>query len=399
MNNEKAKLSIIPVGLAIFSMFFGAGNLIFVVNVGKEFQNQTPLALAAFMVTAVILPVVGIASILLYDGDYKAFFGRIGKTPGFLLCFFCFLIVGPFVAIPRVVTLSYTMFSPFLPGVSLPLFAVAFLLLTFMLTVTESRIIDLLGLIISPLLVVALVAIFIAGFFHPAQLVELHRAPLGIVTKNLQYGYNTLDFLSSIFFGSIVFSILQKSNAAKLGLDRPALERFGIRASIFGMAILGLIYVGLTTLGALFGHHAENLNEAEVLREIIFLLLGNEGAFVMCVAVLMACLSTIIAQSAVSAEYFQKEIFNNRLHYRSCLVIAVVISGIVSILGLSTLIQLSKPIIAVVHPCIIVLAIANLLYKKYNFKPVKSLVFGTLAISVWAHQHELLVFWQELQKI
>src|SRR5439155_12268350 len=152
------------IGLAIFSMLFGAGNLIYPLLVGIQSGKLTPIGMFGFLLTATLLPLLGLIAMILFDGNYRAFFHRIGHVPGeFLICI-SMLIIGPGICIPRITTLSHIMVAPFLP---IPLlqeftpfssfvFALIFLSITFFATYKESRIIDLLGKVISPLLLLSL---------------------------------------------------------------------------------------------------------------------------------------------------------------------------------------------------------------------------------------------------
>ena len=137
-------------GLAIFSMFFGAGNLMFPISVGLMAGDATPWAMAGFLLSTVVLPTLGLTSMILFNGDYAAFFKRIGNIPGFSLGLLSMLVIGPMIAMPRIVSLSYTMMSPFMPHVSLFVFSLVFLALSFAATYKESKLLDILGYFISP---------------------------------------------------------------------------------------------------------------------------------------------------------------------------------------------------------------------------------------------------------
>jgi len=378
--------NLIPVGLAIFSMFFGAGDLIFAVFVGKEYQSQTPIALLGFLITAACLPILGVVSILAYQGDYRSFFFRIGKIPGTLLAFATLMVIAPLVAMPRIVSLSYEVVSPLVPSLPLWLFAILFLILTFLLTRTESRIIDVLGLVVSPILVLSLLVIFGSAIIQPSSWTISHEPALNVVVDNIKYGYNTLNFLSAIFFGVVVISILKKSGIAhNEKTSQKDIVALGFKASLLGVAILALIYVGLALTGARHSQGMEALKEPEVFKQVMFLMLGDRGAIILAIAVLMACLSTIIALAAASAEFLQENIFMGKVNYTSTLILSLVVAGCISVLGLSNIIEYSKPILSTLHPVVIVLAIANLLYKWFDFPFVKTPVALALVFSIWLH--------------
>lgn len=199
---------IFSTGLAIFSMFFGAGNLMYPIESGMKSGSQGLIGLTAFMITAVLLPLIGLIGIILFDGDYNAFFDRLGKRAGQTIIFFCMVIIGPLIAIPRIVTLSHTMISPFLPITYLQqptlgsafIFSLLFLGITFLATYKESRIIQLLGYIVSPLLLFSLAIIIFKGMWSAGNAIPNAVAPVTLIKDNLIAGYETLDLLGAIFF-------------------------------------------------------------------------------------------------------------------------------------------------------------------------------------------------------
>jgi LIVCS family branched-chain amino acid:cation transporter len=379
--------SILPVSLAIFSMFFGAGDLIFAVFVGKEYQSQTPLALAGFLVTAACLPILGVVSILAYQGDYRAFFYRIGKMPGTLLAFASLIVIGPLVAMPRIVSFSYSVIEPLVPSFPLWLFALLFLGLTFLLTMSESRIIDVLGLVVSPILVISLLVIFASAILQPSSWTVSQEPALDVVIDNIKYGYNTLNFLSAIFFGAVVVSILKKAGAANHEeSSQKQVLALGFKASLFGVALLALIYVGLALTGARHSQGLGGLNERLFFNELMTRMLGEKGAMIPAIAVLMACLSTIIALSAAAAEFLHENIFVKRVSYVVALILSLLVAGCISVLGLDAIIEYSGPILSTLHPVVITLALANLAYKWFKFPFVKIPVAVALVLSIWAHR-------------
>ena len=356
-----AEKKLIPTGLAIFSMFFGAGNLIFAVSLGREFQNQIGIALMGFIVTAVLLPILGVVSMVNCDGSYHRFFDRIGHFPGLILSFFTYLIIGPLVAMPRIITLSQSMFEPYAPWLTMPIFSLLFILLTFALSVKETQILDILGKFISPLLIISLIITCVIGLSQPGSFEALDQPASSILATNLMYGYSTLDFLTSMFFASIVITILKKNQVRNDNLSSPTIAWFGFKATCIGMGILGLVYICLATLGAMHSSSAQDINPAQTLSHVFQVVLGTKGAFLMVLVVSLACLSTIIALAALSAEYL-RETFNwSSLPYPLALAGVLVFSGIISIFGLSDILAYSKPLIDIAHPLVIILAVLHLL--------------------------------------
>ncbi|MEX0671969.1 MAG: branched-chain amino acid transport system II carrier protein [Candidatus Babeliales bacterium] len=383
----------IATGLAIFSMFFGAGNLMFPPKVGLIAGDQNLWAILGFLITGVCLPVLGLISILLFDGNYHTFFRRLGNIPGTIMMIFCLLIIGPLIAIPRIVTLSYTMVSPFLPALdynSLPLisslanpklfiFSIIFLFITFLTTIKEGKIVDILGYVVSPLLLLSLSIIIVKGLMMGGIPTPSDFSSAQLFWQNLKYGYGTLDIIGAIFFSSIVIHILK---AKMPNANVHELAMIGLKAGTIGVSILGIVYFGLSYLGVFHGHGFEHLHEGLLFSAISFRILGEHGALIIATAVLMACLSTIIALSAIFAEFLQLDVFNNRISYATGLIITLVTALIPANLGLENILQFSKPFLAIGYPAIIILTICNILYKTVNFKLVKIPVLLTLLASI-----------------
>ena len=95
-------------GLAMFSMFFGAGNVVFPLVVGQTAGDQTLFRATGVIINCCGVPFLGLIVILLFQGNYQQFFARSGKVPGFLLAAAIMLLIGPFGGLPRCIALSYS---------------------------------------------------------------------------------------------------------------------------------------------------------------------------------------------------------------------------------------------------------------------------------------------------
>lgn len=376
-------------GLAIFSMLFGAGNLMYPLKAGMVSGEHFLLGMLGFSLTAVCLPVAGLLSMILFDGNYEAFFNRLGKIPGQLMIFACMMIIGPMLAIPRITTLSHTMMSPFMPILNTinPLnsfiFSIVFLGITFLAAYRENKIVEILGNFISPALLAALAIIIFKGIFSAEKVVQSTLAPTEIFKQNLIRGYETLDLLGALFFAAIVLNILKNTLGQQISQNPRLLAWVGLKAGIIGVSCLGLVYIGMSYLGAYYGHGLENANAGELFREISFKILGTHGAFVIATAVLMACLSTSIALSAVVAEYVQFSIFRNKISFVTALVITLLACIPLSVGGLNQILGLTAgPIVYIGYPVLIAVTFCNIAYKLFDFKPIKIPVLATLILAI-----------------
>ncbi len=383
---------IITVGLAIFSMFFGAGNLVYPLMVGIESGCHNSFGMLGFIMTAVCLPLAGLVAMILFDGNYKSFFERAGKRLGQLIIFACMIIIGPMLAIPRIVTLSHTMVAPFLPFEILKtttpqssfIFALLFLGITFLATYRENRIVTLLGNFISPVLLISLMVIIIKGLMMAQESVCPIYGPLTAFKLNFIRGYETLDLLGGIFFSSIVIHILKNTVGATIGYNRNKLAMIGLKAGTLGVSLLAMVYMGMSWLSMYHGHNLPVTGE--LFRTLAFQVLGNQGALIIATAVLMACFSTSIALSAVVAEYFQLTIFNKKIGFAPALIFSLLLCIPLSTFGLNYVLQLTAgPITYIGYPVIIMITFCNIAYKLFDFKPIKIPVAITFIMALGSY--------------
>jgi len=382
MKNRFISSEIITTGLAIFSMFFGAANLMFPIKVGLSSGAHLTAGMAGFLLTGVLIPLAGLIAIILFQGDYTQFFYRLGRIPGFLFITFCVFVAGPLIAMPRIVTFSYTVITPFFPTLPLFLFSLIFLGLTFWATYKESKIVDFLGNIVSPLLLLGLIIIIAKGYFASAQPTLATNPSLKIFWDNIITGYQTLDILAGILFSSVVITILQKnySSPGKPSFNHLALLSF--QSGLFGVGLLALVYIGLGYLGAYHGHGLELINEGELFSAISQRILGQHGALIIATTVLMACYSTIIALTAVFSEFLNTQLSHGKLGYIPAVIITLGLTLVTSLSGLSSILAFSGPLITITYPTLIVLTFCNIAYKLFNFRPIKTPVALSLLISL-----------------
>ncbi len=383
------KTQIVSIAFAIFSMFFGAGNLIYPLVVGRDSGPLTAYGMIGFAITAVLLPLTGLVSMTLFDGDYETFFKRLGKAPGNFLIFTSMLIIGPLIAIPRIVTLSHTMVAPFIPITFLQninthssfVFGLIFLGITFLATFRENKIVDVLGKYIGPLLLLSLTIIIGKGILTATTTTTSIDSAFNLFKLNFIRGYETLDLLGGMFFASIVITILKKTFGKECTTQELAVICF--KSGMIGVLLLGIVYTGMSILGAYHGHGFAHVHAGELFRILSFNILGSRGAIIIGTAVLMACLSTSIALSAVVAEYVEHTILQNKFSYVTTLIITLLACMPLSTFGLGTVLALTGgPIVYIGYPVLIALTFCNIAYKLFDFKPVKLPVLATFILAL-----------------
>ncbi len=358
--------------LTIFAMLFGAGNLMLPLRLGLEAGQATFIGFLGFALTAVIVPVIGLLAIVAFNGDYQAFFGRLGKTAGFFAILFCMFVIGPLVVMPRIVTLSYEMLRPFLPDMSVLTFAIIFLSLVFAATYRPGKLLGIIGKFLSPLKVSSIIAIVAIGMATGGVLAPATESLSTIFFKGLESGYMTLDLLGSIFFGSIIVTLLTQAGTQGARVSvRDAVKISGY-SSVLAALLLGGVYLGMSYLGAYFGAGLEALNEGEIFSTISFRILGHYGAALIGFTVFLACFTTAVSLSAVVGQYTQKVLFMNKISYPTALVVVLTVCALISRHGLGAILHFSLPFIVIAYPIFITIAVCNLLYALCGFRYIKA---------------------------
>ena len=376
---------ILSTGLAMFSMFFGAGNVVFPLDLGRVAGNLNIYAIAGLMLTAVFVPFSGLLAMFLFGGDYKLFFARMGKVPGFLIMSFLMVLIGPFMAIPRCITLSYSTLQMYLPNVSLFYFSIAACILLFVFAARRSRILDVLGHVLSPILLISLTILIVKGMlYHPVAAVTSYSRG-GIFFYGLKEGYYTMDLMGAFFFSVVVLIGLKRALGKTFDSEsekgKKNFFKITLTSSAIGAGLLGLIYGGFSYVSSFYATTLGLAQKDTILSALAYNILGTFGAIVANVAVSLACLTTAITLVAVFAEFAENEFFKKRVGYTSSLLITLILSFAFSNLGFMGIIKMSEPILLICYPVLIVLTLLNIANKLFGLKMVKTPVVITFVVS------------------
>jgi LIVCS family branched-chain amino acid:cation transporter len=363
----KERSKIVSTGLAMFSMFFGAGNVIFPLVIGQAAGDQTPYAISGLLVTAVGVPFLGLLAILLFKGSYENFFANLGKVPCFLTIAFIMLLIGPFGGLPRCIALSFSTIQLSWPGISFTAFSTFACVTIFFCTWKKSRIVEILGAYLTPLLLSCLFIIVMAGLFTAEQLPSSDWTPSQAFNHGLIEGYNTMDLLASFFFSSIVMSSLVQGSEP---LNEKKTFTLALKASCIGASLLALVYIGFSLIAA---YHAKELiaGSGVLLGSLTLKLLGPYAGLVASSTIALACLTTAIALTAIFAEFLQKVLSRGKLSYIQSLVITLILSYGVSALEFNGIVAVLSPVLQVVYPALILYTVGNIIWKLVESKRKK----------------------------
>ena len=369
---------IIVVGFALFSMFFGAGNVIFPPYLGMESGPQWLLGFSAYFIADIGLALLGVFA-LLRVGSSEAVTLRLGKIPAELLMCAIILCIGPMVAIPRTSATTFEMaITPNIPGVSPVLFSVLFFALILALCIKESAVVDIVGKVLTPLLLVGLFAIIIKGIVTPlGEIAALPQIANAAVT-GIKAGYQTMDALAALPFGIIV---LQSVTAKGYDSGRKQFRVVGGAAVLAGVLLL-CVYMGLAYLGAtVSAQYTSDIGRAQLIMALVEALMGKVGVILFGVVVGLACVTTAIALTSSAAAYFA-ELCRGKVSYKVFVIAICVFSAVVSNLGLDRIVAVAAPVLDVIYPPTLVLIFISLLAPRLPDRASRGAAIGALLTSV-----------------
>lgn len=350
------KLSSFTLGLALFAMFFGSGNLIFPLFLGQLAQDQWVPAGLGFGLTAVALPLIGVFAMVVFKGSYKNFFGCLGKKSGLLITFLLLAIWIPLGSGARCAMLAYTSILPYTENpIPLWLFSAGYCSIVTWVIYKKSRMLDLLGHYLTPLLLICLGLIVAWGINLPAITPRWTSEAGGLFLRGLTEGYHTMDLIASFFFSASIIEILRRSSHSEsLSLNKT------VKASFICASLLALVYVGLICLAA---GHVETLQGVPKEQQLVVLakaVLGSQLGIVASIAIFLACFTTSVALASVFADFLSEQIFKDESKYHLCLGITQLVTFCMSITGLEGISFVTGPLLEVFYPMLIVLIVFNL---------------------------------------
>ncbi len=346
MENKKVARNVLSTGFALFSMFFGSGNLVFPLLIGKMTTYHHALGSLGLIVTGVLLPFLGAFVMWLYKGDAKTLFSEAGRGACFLFPLIALCLLGPFGVVARCITVAHGNFTQLLP-VSLSTFSLISCGLIFLITQRKNRVIPLLGNFLTPLLLLSLAAIAYFGIQGGTSLEPSSITSTESFFSGFSEGYQTMDLLAAFFLSSFVIKTLQSSQ------KNESLPVF-LPAAILGMGLLSLVYCLLVLLGALWAKELAVVPPEQMLGTIASLSLGNYAQIVVCIATATACFTTAIVLALLFADFLRKEICRDKINATLAMLITLTITFFVSTLEFSGIAKILSPLLSAIYPLLII---------------------------------------------
>lgn len=381
MNRKKLVTDSIVVGFALFAMFFGAGNVVFPPYLGMHAGEQWANGFLFYFIADIGLALVAMFAIL-HAGGADNITGRIGHAASNVLMCAVILCIGPMVAIPRTAATTLEMsVTPFFGGMSPVVFSIIFFAVILLLSIKQSAVIDIVGKILTPALLIGLLVLIVKGFVSPiGDIVDTGVSASEVTVNGIKSGYQTMDVLAAMAFGIIILSSADEKGYTD---SKSAAKMIGIAAALSGVLLM-IVYFGLTYLGATASTvFPTDISRANLVIGIVELLLGKAGLIIFAIVVALACITTAVALVSSAASFFAK-LADDKISYSVFVVVICVSSAIISNLGLDMIIAIATPVLDIVYPPMLVLILLSWFGDKLHKSVYVSSVAGSLIASVLA---------------
>lgn len=385
LKQNRLYIDIVVLGFAIFSMYFGAGNIIFPPYLGLTSSSDWQISFFAYFLADIVFATIAMFALLKVGGNVENLTNKLGKISGILLMSAIVLCIGPLIALPRTGATTYEMLVVPIFGASFSnsiITSIIYYSLIMFFTFRPTSMIEILGKVLTPLLFFGLIFLIVKGIVTPIAEIPLNTTNNNLFFDGLILGYQTLDVLAALAFGIIIIKTVNekgykdKKSISKIVGFASLLAAFGIMIVYFGLSYLG------ATASSLYG---ADIQKAVLLNKIINILFGDYGNIFLGIVVFLACFTTGAALVSVTAEYFSK-LSNRKISYKTLVIIVTLFSIFVTNIGLEQIISFAGPILTIIYPAAIILVVLTFFdrYIKndnvYKFSAFTAMIFCLLEV-------------------
>lgn len=386
MKNLSTK-NLLIVSLMLFSLFFGAGNLIFPPFLGQQAGGNVWMSIGGFFITAVGFPILGVIAVA-KSGGLHELSKKVDPLFAAVFTVLIYLSIGPCLGIPRAGSLPFEMaVSPFLPKgfvsntLALFIYTFIFFLVAYWLCLTPSKLVNRMGKVLTPSLLILISLIFLASLFKPLGAYgnvtcEYIKVP---VVKGFLDGYLTMDTIAALNFGIVISLAIREKGVT----DKKFIVSNSIKAGLIAGSLLIVIYSMLAHLGATSGgRFGETENGAQTLANIMQYLFGKPGLVLLAVIFTLACLTTCVGLITSCSQYFTTIIPN--VKYITFVRVLALSSMVLANMGLTKILAVSVPVLDAIYPIAIVLIMLSMVDSLFKGSSVvyKFTILFTAVVSV-----------------
>lgn len=382
MKNKLNRSEYISISVMLFGMFFGAGNLIFPPQLGYNAGTNSIYAFITFILTGVIFPILAVIAVSKSKG-LENLASRVNKKFAVIYTLLIFLAIGPGLAIPRNSTVPFEMtIIQLLPeGSNIQLYrflyTLTFFVVSYLLAINSSKIVDSLGKILTPALIIIIAFLFIGVLFNnPVSIGQ----PKGTYVKSplaqgFIDGYNTLDAIAGLNFGFLIYQLIKSYNIK----EEKSILNYTRSTGTIAASILLMIYMLLTYMGAISSNLGiEFTNGAQIISYLANHSFGYFGLILVVITFTLACLTTSVGLIITVSDYFHS--LKSNISKNTWITITTLVSLILANFGLDKILELSVPTLLILYPFSLSLIVLGLLDGVINFS---KLTYVGVAISTF----------------
>ncbi|KAB5488760.1 MULTISPECIES: branched-chain amino acid transport system II carrier protein [Flagellimonas] len=373
------KKSLTITSFALFSLFFGAGNLILPPLLGFKAGNLWLLVVLGFCISGVVVPLLGIFAHAKLQGTMFDFAKKVSPLFSLVYCYVVYFIC---IALPSPRTASVTHEMAIQPFWDTPYLLTSFVyfLLVFLFVINRSKVLDLLGKLLTPgiliiLLLMIATALFTMDFDFTSSEIK-HPFSHGVLE-----GYQTFDAIAAIVVGAvIIISINLKEKEASFEEKRKLIRKAGFWAGVG----LFSVYAGLILTGALFSDQFEGgISRTSLLSELSIKILGGTGSILLSILVSLACFTTAVGVITGTADFIKGRFNNSDLAYKITALVSCVFGVLMGQFNVDYIIAVAIPSLMFIYPITIILILLNVLPDRLTTPTVfKTVVWTTILFSV-----------------
>jgi LIVCS family branched-chain amino acid:cation transporter len=381
---KSLRINSVIVGFALFAMFFGAGNIIFPPYVGLTAGYDWITGYLCYYIADVGLALLAIFAMLRADciDRPEGIMFRLGNIPSKFMMGAAVLCLGPLLAVPRTCATTFSMSVIPLAGSDAMwlqiLFTVIFFAATLIFSINESKLVDIVGRYLTPVLVAGLFLMIIVGAVYPIGPTDTAPKIDSVALVGISSGYQTMDVLAALVFGLIVVNSLKAKGYTSA---KHKLLSVGMASIVAGVLLL-IIYGGLCFLGATVSSmYPEDIDKGILVVAISRHIFGNTGSVILSIVVALACLTTAVALVGAAGTFFST-MSKGKLPYRAVVTVVCLFSAVVANFGLSNIIALAAPILTFIYPGALVVVVLSLFGTRIvNDNIFRFATAGALAVS------------------
>ena len=380
------KKELLMISLMVFSIFFGAGNLIFPPLIGKQAGVNVFTTMLFFSITAIIFPILGIIAVAKSDG-LRNLADKVDPVFSIIFTIAAYLAIGPALAMPRAGTLPFEIaISPYIsPNVSksliLFIYTTVFFGIVYWLSLNPNKLLGRISKITSPIFLVLILMLFIGTFLKP---MGSYANPKPLYAKNMGLqgfldGYLTLDALAGLNYGLVIVYVIKQKNI----LEESKITKIVISTGIFAGILLFVVYMMLAHVGASsISMFPNTSNGAEILATTMKYLYGGFGAVLLACMFTVACLNIGVGLTTSLSQYFHSMV--RGVPYKVWATIWVIWSYMLANLGLNRIMEYSVPVLLAIYPASLVLIVLALIdkYIKGSSLVYRFTIYPTIVISI-----------------